>query len=78
MYTTVYTVCIYATSQRGCEEGELSGDLDYTIQRLVRGLASGRKAARHGFFVTLIEVHVYSGNILLQCLYVLPVWSSNR
>ena len=46
----------------------MSGDLDYTIQRLVRGLASGRKAARHGFFVTLIEV---SGSTLL------PVWSSN-
>ena len=42
----------------------MSGDLDYTIQRLVRGMASGRKAARHGFFVTLTEVHEYSGDTL--------------
>ena len=34
----------------------MAPDVRYSLQRLVRGLASGRKRARQGFFVALTEV----------------------
>lgn len=36
------------------QEGK--ADLDYCVARLVKGLASDRKGARHGYFITLCEV----------------------
>ena len=40
--------------------------MQYAIQRLVKGLASGRKGARQGFFIALTEVTIlYSCNISL-------------
>ena len=40
------------------EGGGLCAELEYSLKRLVRGLASNRKAARHGYFITLTEVLV--------------------
>ncbi|CAM1320793.1 Uncharacterised protein PB.7077, partial [Pycnogonum litorale] len=43
-------------AQGSLKNGKLSDDLTYTIQRLIKGLSSQRKAARLGFFVVLCEI----------------------
>jgi DNA polymerase phi len=46
---------VLTVSQKPASDGELSGDLNYTIKRLVRGLASSRDGARQGFTLALTE-----------------------
>lgn len=47
------------TSSNACWQGsdeDADSTVQYCLQRLVKGLASNRKGARHGFFVALCEV----------------------
>ena len=51
----IYTMLL--TLMKAEHEGEgLCPELEYSLKRLVHGLASNRKAARHGYFITLTEV----------------------
>eukprot|EP00299_Pterocystis_sp_00344_P015649 c7826_g1_i1.p1 GENE.c7826_g1_i1~~c7826_g1_i1.p1 ORF type:complete len:1219 (-),score=310.28 c7826_g1_i1:21-3677(-) len=43
-------------SQESLTPGELSGDITYSLRRLVRGLSSSRDGARQGFSMALIEL----------------------
>lgn len=49
--------CWFVLVQEEHEGEGLCSELEYSLKRLVRGLASNRKAARHGYFVTLTEVY---------------------
>ena len=41
------------------QQGEiLHSEVEYAVQRLVRGLASSRKGARQGYYIALTEVSV--------------------
>ena len=44
------TDVVHVTKQEG------RADLEYCVARLVKGLASNRKGARHGYFTALCEV----------------------
>lgn len=58
-------------------EGTLCPELDYTVRRLVRGLASSRKGARQGYFITLTEVSlVVLQSTLLFTIHVLSIEKS--
>ena len=48
----------------------MCSELEYSLKRLVRGLASNRKAARHGYFVTLTEVYKINVTVNQACRYV--------
>ena len=43
-------IVVHVTKQEG------RADLEYCVARLVKGLASNRKGARHGYFTALCEV----------------------
>lgn len=40
------------------QDKEPCAELEYSTQRLVKGLSSHRKGARHGFYTALVEVLV--------------------
>jgi hypothetical protein len=53
----IYISAMFSYGVKAGHEGEgLCEELEYSLKRLVRGLASNRKAARHGYFITLTEV----------------------
>lgn len=52
---------MYVQTAGSAQEG-VCPELDYAVKRLVRGLASNRKGARHGFYTALTQV---GGSILL-------------
>lgn len=47
-------------------EDSKSDDLKYTLKRLVKGLASSRKAARQGFAMALIEIVLLFDSISVE------------
>ena len=47
--------CMPVLFQVAEEEG-LSSELEYAVQRLVKGLSSNRKGARHGFYTVFTQV----------------------
>ena len=49
-----------------CQVDGVCAELEYALKRLVKGLASNRKRARHGFYTALTQVMQY-------CVH----WSSN-
>ena len=70
-YTSVF-------SQAAHEGGGLCAELEYSLKRLVRGLASNRKAARHGYFITLTEVLVNGVYEMCLCTRITRVANGNN
>ena len=60
------------------EGGDLCAELEYSLKRLVRGLASNRKAARHGYFITLTEVLVNGVYEMCFCTRITRVANGNK
>src|SRR5687768_5369725 len=52
----INTITILRGIQIKNSENEVSFELKYTVERLVKGLSSPRKAARFGFSLALVEV----------------------
>lgn len=60
-HTHTPNMAMYVQAAASAQEG-VCPELDYAVKRLVRGLASNRKGARHGFYTALTQV---GGSILL-------------
>ena len=60
-------------------DGGVCSELEYAVQRLVKGLASNRKGARHGFYTALTQVCVVcdEGMTNAMIVYVCRYWWSS-
>ena len=49
-------IVIFLVVFQGCDEEVVCSELEYAVQRLVKGLSSNRKGARSGFYTALTQV----------------------